>query len=952
MKEKLTRYYTDYFVFFVFCLLLFFNTIAYAQVIKGSVADTESKELIIGVAVVVKGTTVGTTTDFDGNFELDLGGRPLPVTLEVSYLGYTTQDVTVTQDNVGKSIKVSLATDAVKVQGVEITASRISEKQLEEPLTVESLNLAAIKETPASSFYNGLGSLKGVDVTTASFGFVVINTRGFNSTRPVRSLQLMDGADNQAPGLNFSLGNFVGSSELDIQKVDLIVGASSALYGPNAFNGVINMQTKNPFFHRGLSVLLKGGERNMFEGAIRYAKAFKNKEGNDLFAFKVNFSYLRADDWEADNYNPTEQSQTNASNWSGYDAVNIYGDERTSRGSSDPDNFILQERQTPGLGIVHRTGYNEIDLVDYGSKNIKAGAALHLKVTPKIESILTYNFGTGTTVYQGDNRYSLKGFQFHQMKAEIREEDKWFFRAYHTRENAGQSYDAVFTALLLQDAARTNNSWYQNYETYYRQNIVRRVQDLPGYPDPNDPQYTQLWFGETRDSAVALSNAIMQQYSDSMIAWHNLARNFADSIGAPTQGNNVPYFEPGTERFDSMFNQIVSRTAFSEGGSRFYDKSALTHVQGEYKFTPWWLDITVGGSFRYYQPESDGTIFSDTAGRVITNWEVGSYIGLEKRLLEDKLLITGTARVDKNQNFKVLVSPAASVVYKVKGDNALRLSFSSAIRNPTLQDQYLYYNVGRALLVGNLNGFDSLATVESLINYYETLNRDTLVFNNVGAVRPEKVKSIEFGYRGTIGKRVYVDGSYYYSWYRDFLGYQIGATTSFDEASGLLQSFQTYRVSANSNDVVTTQGFSIGVTYGFAKFYALTGNYSWNKLDRRGSDDPIIPAFNTPEHKFNVGISGRDIVLKIGNKTIKNWGFNINYKWVQGFLFEGSPQFTGFIPTYDMVDAQINYRIPKWYTTFKLGATNLFNNKRAQTYGGPEIGRLGYVSIVFEFDKI
>jgi outer membrane receptor protein involved in Fe transport len=91
---------------------------------------------------------------------------------------------------------------------------------------------------------------------------------------------------------------------------------------------------------------------------------------------------------------------------------------------------------------------------------------------------------------------------------------------------------------------------------------------------------------------------------------------------------------------------------------------------------------------------------------------------------------------------------------------------------------------------------------------------------------------------------------------------------------------------------------------------------------------------------------------KFCNKTIKNWGFNINYKWVQGFLFEGSPQFTGFIPTYDMVDAQINYRIPKWYTTFKVGATNLFNNKRAQTYGGPEIGRLGYVSIVFEFDKI
>lgn len=952
MIEKITRYYFKYYLLFVFVLFLFLGYSATAQVVKGSVVDSETRELVIGVAVVIKGTTVGTTTDFDGNFELELGDRPLPVTLEVSYLGYTTQDVVVTKENIAKNIKVTLATDAIKVDGVEITASRISEKQLEEALTVESMNLAAIKETPASSFYNGLGSLKGVDVTTASFGFVVINTRGFNSTRPVRSLQLMDGADNQAPGLNFSLGNFVGSTELDIQKVDLIVGASSALYGPNAFNGVINMQTKNPFLHKGLSVLLKGGERNMFEGAVRYAHAYKNKKGNDFFAYKVNLSYLRADDWQAENYTPTEQSQTDATNWSGFDAVNIYGDERTSTVSLKPEDRIYTERTNPGIGVVHRTGYQEKDLVNYNSKNIKAGTALHFKIKPKVETILTYNFGTGTTVYQGDNRYSLKGFQFHQIKGEIREEGKWFFRVYHTRENAGKSYDAVFTGLLLQDAARSNDSWYRNYESYYTSNIVPKVRSLPGYPDPTDPQYTQLWFGESRDSTVALSNAVMQQYNDSMFAWHNEARRYADSTGTQSTGNNELFFEPGTERFDSMFNEIVSKTSFLEGGSRFYDKSALTHAQGEYKFTPWWLDITVGGSFRYYQPESAGTIFSDTAGRVITNWEVGSYIGLEKRLLENRLLLNGTARVDKNQNFKVLVSPAASVVYKVKGDNALRLSFSSAIRNPTLQDQYLYYNVGRALLVGNLNGFDSLATVESLVNYYQTLNRDTLVYNNVGAVRPEKVKSLEFGYRGTIAKRVYIDASYYYSWYKDFLGYQIGVTTDFDEQAGRLSSFKTYRVSANSNDMVTTQGFSIGVTYGFAKFYALTGNYSWNKLDRRGSDDPIIPAFNTPEHKFNVGISGRDIVMKLGKAVLKNWGFNVNFKWIQGFRFEGSPQFTGYVPTYNMVDAQINYRIPKWYTTIKLGATNLLNNQKSQTYGGPKIGRLAYVSLVFDLDKI
>ncbi len=323
-------------------------------------------------------------------------------------------------------------------------------------------------------------------------------------------------------------------------------------------------------------------------------------------------------------------------------------------------------------------------------------------------------------------------------------------------------------------------------------------------------------------------------------------------------------------------------------------------------------------------------------------------------LLNERLALTAVARIDKNQNFKPVVSPAASIVWKQNVNNSFRLSFSSAVRNPTLQDQYLYYNVGRALLVGNLNGFENLVTQES---YFAALSgvafvRDSLDYFNVAPVRPEKVKTIEIGYKGILFKSLFVDMSYYYNWYKDFLGYNIGAVLEIDTSFNYITNTQFYRVSANATDRVSTQGFAIGLTYGFGKYYALSGNYSWNRLDRRGSTDPIIPAFNTPEHKFNVGISGRDIVLKIRNATLKNWGFNINYKWVQGFLFEGSPQFTGTIPSYGLVDAQINYNHKKWHTTFKIGATNVLNNKVYQTYGGPRIGRLAYASILFDLGSI
>lgn len=103
--------------------------------------------------------------------------------------------------------------------------------------------------------------------------------------------------------------------------------------------------------------------------------------------------------------------------------------------------------------------------------------------------------------------------------------------------------------------------------------------------------------------------------------------------------------------------------------------------------------VTVGGNFRYYLPNSRGNIFSDTANTRITNSEFGLYTGVERTVLAEKLKLTATLRVDKNINFPFVFSPAASAVYSFNPENILRFSFSSAMRNPTLQDQYLYYNV-------------------------------------------------------------------------------------------------------------------------------------------------------------------------------------------------------------------------------------------------------------------
>ncbi|MBT8231555.1 MAG: TonB-dependent receptor [Bacteroidia bacterium] len=922
-------------------LTCIFSALQAQVTIRGEVIDAAYNDPIIGANIIFEGTTEGTISDWDGTFEITTN-LEFPVNIVVSYIGFADQVITVVDD---KKIKVLMVEDSEVLEEIVVKGSRISEENKKSPLTVESIDVLAVRESPTSNFYEGLGALKGVDMTTASLGFQVINTRGFNSTSPVRSLQIIDGVDNQAPGLNFSLGNFLGSSELDVLKVDIIVGASSAFYGPNAFNGVISMETKNPFFQKGLAAYVKGGERGMKEFGFRYADALANDNGNDWLAYKLNFSYLDADDWEADNKNPVFDTETGVDNPGRYDAVNTYGDEYQS--IFDQSSGSPWSPDIKGLGVYHRQGYEEQDLLTYKTKNLKSNASIHFRLQPdktfeSPELILSSSFSNGTTIYQGENRFALKDILFFQNRIEFRKQDKYFLRAYMTKDDAGDTYDPYFTALLLQKASKSNQDWNGAYINHWKRNIIPRI-DASGYPQL-EIEVDQMGNVNVLFDYDALDTWNMQ-YQDSLRVWHSETAQVANIVDSANENFTNNFYEPGTERFNEEFQRITS-TPSGQGGSRIIDRSALYHLHGEYKFEPQALNyLKVGANARLYKPESEGTIFIDSTGVSISNFEYGVYGGLEKKL-HDNVTFSATVRVDKNQNFNHLVSPAGSFVFTPGENNFLRLSFSSAIRNPTLSDQYLDFNVGPAILRGNLNGVDSLVEIESFIDYIDSLfiqDRPDLNYFNIDPIRPEKVKTFEIGYRTTLFEKLYVDAGYYYSIYNDFIGYNLGLDLALD--NGFPTGVQAYRYSANSKESVTTQGVSIGLNYFIGSFFKVATNYSWNKLNT-DVDDNIIPAFNTPEHKYNIGFSGRDIPLG-GNK----FGFNINYKWIQGFIFEGSPQFTGPIEDYGLLDAQVNYKLEDLNTTIKIGASNLLNNEVYQTYGGPLVGRLAYATILYDFQK-
>jgi len=489
--------------------------------------------------------------------------------------------------------------------------------------------------------------LKGVDVNTNSLTFRSINTRGFASFSNSRFLQLVDGMDNSTPALNFPIGNLVGLVETDVQSVELLPGAASALYGANAFNGILFMQSKNPFNHQGIRVSLKRGitsQEASGDNAYTDLGISAGYKFSDKFAIKVNFGYLQGTDWaatnEEDRFNPgLTRADFN------YDGVNVYGDEVSTN-----------IRAASGLGIipnveVSRTGYNESDLTNYNAESIKADWGLYYRPIEDNSLEISYvgKVGTGSTIYQGTNRYNINGFFQEQHKLEVRN-DNFFIRGYLVGDKAGDSYDMVFTGININRAWKSDEDWFGDYiETF-------AALQLSGNPSLSDEQK------------------------------HAAAREVADT----------GRFLPGTPEFEAAFNRSINDPDLNTG-SQFRDASKYYHADGNYNFSHLTdvVDIQVGGSFREYNLNSFGTIYTDFDGPINYS-EYGIYSQIQKKIDlsgEKSIKLTGSGRYDKSEFFNGFFSPRLSAGLTLNRDHNIRASVQTGFRNPTTQDLFIGLDV-------------------------------------------------------------------------------------------------------------------------------------------------------------------------------------------------------------------------------------------------------------------
>ncbi len=923
-------------VYFIILSLLFCGVTFAQNSISGVITD-ETNQPLPGVSIKVVGESISTMTDVDGKFTLKPTKQP-PYVVEISSVGYATQSIEVTTP--GQKLEVQLLSQDINLDEIVVSASRTPERILESPVTIERMGIRDVKNTSSATFYDGLENLKEVHFNTSSLSFKSINTRGFATVANTRFMQLVDGMDNSSPALNFVLGNLIGLSELDVQSVELLPGASSALYGANAFNGILFMNSKSPFDYEGISFYARygktdqklAGTNDYYDFGIRAAHKF-----SDVFAAKANFTYLRATEWVAGD----ERSMTNGGIGhemnQNYNGLNIYGDEVTT--------FI------PNVGQVSRTGYYERNLNDNSIESIKADFSLHFKPwKDDFEVILQHKLGLGNTIYQGANRYRLENFIMQQSKVEIKNRN-FFVRAYMTTEDAGDSYDMSFAAWNINRLAKSDQGWFTDYATAFLQ--------------------SQIFLGADATTAAGL------------------ARNFADNnvspAGLPTlTPNGQAQFQPGTPEFQNALATVIQNPDLTQG-AKFIDQSKLYHADANYNLKELveFAEIQVGGSFRKYRLDSQGTIFTDFDGPIKYD-EYGIYTQVQKKFMEDRLKFTGSIRYDKSQNFDGQYSPRVSFVYSAgeRKNHNFRVSFQTGFRNPTTQDQYIGLDLGPFALVGSaednldryvetmnvsaagqalgspatvtLTGRDAyntnLYSVPSVQAFALSQNPADLEIVNIKLVKPEQVKAFEVGYKSVTNNGITVDLNAYYNIYNDFMStsrvikpYYGEVGNDFTNPNVLLglqalanSDRRVYQVYTNTTEDVTSLGFGIGLSKKIYKDFELGVNYNHAQFDFDQSKDPsFIAGFNTPKHRVKASLGNQ--------KLFENFGFNLNARWSDEYLWQSSFA-DGTIPSVTVFDAQMNYAVPSIKSVFKVSASNLFGNDYLQVIGAGRIGQQYLVS--------
>jgi iron complex outermembrane recepter protein len=967
--------------------VLLLNVIYAQTTITGSVVDEETNQPLPGVNIVVKGTYTGVSADFDGNFSITTE-QELPLTLEVSYLGFGTKSIEVS--SAAAALNISLAPGSDSLDEIVVAASRFAQRIFESPITVEKYSALQIQQTPSADFFNGLENIKGIQLQQGGLFLNQVVTRGFATVYNEGFVTLVDMMNNMSPLFGFAMGNLIGLNELDVQSVEVIPGPSSALYGADAYKGIMFLNSKNPFEHEGISAYYRtgvtdqdvAGSNPFTDVGVRLATKLGEK-----WAIKASLNHKIGTEWMPADYSHQavaggEVNPSYSKTAPDYNGLNIYGERYFPSSNtwglvglltpSDPVSQggfrAISSAQPNYFDAVMSTGYKDRDLISNNAENSKGMFAIHFRPNEKTEVSVTSLIGRGDSPLQGFGRYSMKNIQIEQHKLQI-DSGRLNFRTYYTREQDGDSYQLSAAAGLIANSANSNKidlsalglnafSGYQGWFVNYNLAYMGALAAAKGYytPNPGNPMDQLLAFNGIRSLVGEIGGHIMtggtsinQLLPGGTGALHNLAR----------QAANQGMIQPGTAAFEEELNKVTSKNLpvvqATGGGAGIFDDTETYNYELNYDLSGLTknVDFLVGGSMRKTRLNSQGTIYSDANGPIEYS-ETGAYVQGVTNVLNDKVSLTGSIRVDKHEFFDANYTPRLAALIHINENQNFRISYQTGFRNPTNQDQYIGLFAGDVTLLGsspdNISRYNGVVVLDNGSPFqftgdfvFNNSYNENLSPSNLKHVKAEKITSIDLGYRFKKPGFTF-DISAYYSDYSDKIGstdvyvpaFSPGVTLANYRSTG---NFAIYQVDSNSNEELKTYGLSAEMIKALSKKFIFNLVYDYNKLDFTPKPGSSFEAgFNTPEHNLKAGLLG----------NFDKLSFNLSSRYTSEYYYEAS-FVDGMIDARTVIDAQVSYQIPSLKAIVKVGGNNLGGKEYQSVLGGGRIGSLYYTSVSFDF---
>ena len=387
------------------------STTLYAQnaSISGVVTDAENGEPLAGANVILTrpgetGIAGGAAADVDGNYTI-VNVTPGSYTLTARFVGYNEVQMTISLSaGESASMDIQLSQGGLDLNTIVISASRQAEKVLDAPASISVLDAREVQQEVVPSTVSVLRNTTGVDVAQTGVDRNEVVLRGFNNAFSGSAYILTDYRQTAVPSLNVNIHSIMPNMPVDIERIEVVRGPGSALYGPGVDEGVVHFITKDPFSYPGTTVSVTGGERSLFGGQLRHAGVIGNNLG-----YKITGFYSVADDWELDPTDPGDAEQL------ARDAVPRENDFQKMN-----INGMLQYRIGDNVSVTANGGYSALDATvlsgigtlqadnfsySYGQLRLQANRFFAQAYFSKNDAGDSFVYGTGGTVVD-------KGFEY------------------------------------------------------------------------------------------------------------------------------------------------------------------------------------------------------------------------------------------------------------------------------------------------------------------------------------------------------------------------------------------------------------------------------------------------------------------------------------------------------------------------------------------------------------